>query len=175
MVMLSARSCSQGRWLHLRQARCKREICSASGFSCVVQYSRLLGWPTQRIATKCRCRRSRSQLEYRRSVKTVLKKTPDADVCIRTTMEADAKPVSCPMAIQEIEKYHTVWFMTLIDKTAVREMTGGQQDNVTIIEKAFGYRSPALPLSSRMSSRRRRSDPKLPGPSSAIRSLRTST
>ena len=54
-------------------------------------------------------------------------------------MEADAKPVSCPMAIQEIEKYPRLVHDPIM--TAVRE-TGGQQDNVTIIEKAFGYRSP---------------------------------
>ncbi|OAV62925.1 pyridoxamine 5'-phosphate oxidase family protein [Enteractinococcus helveticum] len=70
-------------------------------------------------------------------VKTLLKKTQDAGVCMLTTMEADGKLVSRPMAIQEIEENHTIWFMTRIDKPAVRETSGGQQVNVTVAEKGF--------------------------------------
>lgn len=70
-------------------------------------------------------------------VKTLLKKTQDANVCMLTTTEADGKLVSRPMAIQEIEADHTIWFMTRIDKPAVRETTGGQPVNVTVAEKGF--------------------------------------
>ena len=70
-------------------------------------------------------------------VKTLLTKVQDANVCMLTTTEADGKLVSRPMAIQQIEDDHTIWFMTRIDNPAVQETAGGQQVNVTIAEKGF--------------------------------------
>lgn len=70
-------------------------------------------------------------------VKTLLKKTEDAGVCMLTTTEADGKLVSRPMAIQEIENDHTIWFMSRIDSPAVQEASGGQRVNVTVAEKGF--------------------------------------
>ncbi len=70
-------------------------------------------------------------------VKTLLEKTQDAGVCMLTTTEADGKLVSRPMAIQEIEDDHTIWFLTRIDNPAVQETTGGQQVNVTVAQKGF--------------------------------------
>lgn len=70
-------------------------------------------------------------------VETLLKKTSDAGVCMLTTTEADGKLVSRPMAIQQIEDDHTIWFMTRIDNPTVRETSGGQQVNVTVAEKGF--------------------------------------
>lgn len=70
-------------------------------------------------------------------VATLLKKTQDADVCMFTTTEDDGRLVSRPMAIQDIEDDHTIWFMTRIDTPAMQEATGGQQVNVAVAEKGF--------------------------------------
>ena len=70
-------------------------------------------------------------------VETLLKKTQDADVCMFTTTEDDGRLVSRPMAIQDIEDDHTIWFLTRVDAPAMREATGGQQVNVTVAEKGF--------------------------------------
>ena len=70
-------------------------------------------------------------------VETLLKKTQEADVCMFTTTEDDGSLVSRPMAIQDIEDDHTIWFMTRVDTPAMREATGGQQVNVTVAEKGF--------------------------------------
>ncbi|GAA4473508.1 pyridoxamine 5'-phosphate oxidase family protein [Enteractinococcus fodinae] len=70
-------------------------------------------------------------------VETLLKKTQEADVCMFTTTEDDGRLVSRPMAIQDIEDDHTIWFMTRVDTPAMREATGGQQVNVTVAEKGF--------------------------------------
>lgn len=70
-------------------------------------------------------------------VETLLKKTKDADVCMLTTTEDDGRLVSRPMSIQDIEDDHTIWFMMRVDTPAMREVTGGQQVNVTVAEKGF--------------------------------------
>ena len=70
-------------------------------------------------------------------VQTLLKKTQDAGVCMLTTTENDGRLVSRPMAIQDIDDDHTIWFLSRIDTPTVREVTGGQQVNVTVAEKGF--------------------------------------
>ena len=57
-------------------------------------------------------------------VQTLLKKTQDAGVCMLTTTEDDGRLVSRPMAIQDIEDDHTIWFMSRVDSPTVREVTG---------------------------------------------------
>lgn len=70
-------------------------------------------------------------------VQTLLKKTEDAGICMLTTTESDGQLVSRPMAVQEIDDDHTLWFLTRIDTPVIHETTGGQQVNVTVSEKGF--------------------------------------
>ncbi|GAA1529732.1 general stress protein 26 [Microbacterium ginsengiterrae] len=71
------------------------------------------------------------------SVRTVLEKTEKAGVCMLTTAAADGRIVSRPMAIQEIEADHSIWFMTRVSTPKVQESIGGRPVNVTVAEKGF--------------------------------------
>lgn len=70
-------------------------------------------------------------------VKTLLEKTEKAGVCMLTTVEADGQIVSRPMAIQEIEDDHSIWFITRVATPKVEESAGSQPVNVTVAEKGF--------------------------------------
>lgn len=70
-------------------------------------------------------------------VKTLLEKTEKAGVAMLATTDAEGRIVSRPMAIQEIEEDHTIWFITKVSTPKVGETTGNQPVNVTVAEKGF--------------------------------------
>ncbi len=69
--------------------------------------------------------------------RTLLEKTEKAGVCMLTTSEAGGRIVSRPMAIQEIESDHSIWFITRVSTEKVQEAAGGQSVNVVVAEKGF--------------------------------------
>ncbi|WP_313816276.1 pyridoxamine 5'-phosphate oxidase family protein [Citricoccus sp.] len=70
-------------------------------------------------------------------VKTLLEKTEKAGVAMLATTDAGGHIVSRPMAIQEIEEDHTIWFITRITTPKVEEASADQPVNVTVAEKGF--------------------------------------
>lgn len=70
-------------------------------------------------------------------VKTLLEKLEDTGVCMLTTTEKDGRIVSRPMALQDVDEDHTLWFITRLTSPKVEEASGGQQVNVTVSEKGF--------------------------------------
>jgi len=70
-------------------------------------------------------------------VKTLLKKTEKAGVCMLATADAEGRIVSRPMVIQEIEDDHSIWFITRVSTPKVPEASAGQPVNVSVAEKGF--------------------------------------
>ncbi|MFC0248640.1 pyridoxamine 5'-phosphate oxidase family protein [Citricoccus parietis] len=70
-------------------------------------------------------------------VKTLLEKTEKAGVAMLATTDAGGRIVSRPMAIQEIEPDHTIWFITRVSTPKIGEVSGSQPVNVTVAEKGF--------------------------------------
>ncbi|KDA06977.1 stress protein [Microbacterium sp. CH12i] len=70
-------------------------------------------------------------------VKTLLEKAEKAGVCMLTTAAPDGRIVSRPMAIQEIEDDHSIWFITRVTTPKVEEVAEGRPVNVTVAEKGF--------------------------------------
>ena len=70
-------------------------------------------------------------------VQTLLEKVEKAGICMLTTSEPEGRIVSRPMAIQEVEDDHSIWFITRVTTSKVDEAIGGQPVNVTVAEKGF--------------------------------------
>lgn len=70
-------------------------------------------------------------------VQTLLEKTEKAGIAMLATTDAADRIVSRPMAIQEIEEDHTIWFITKVSTPKIGEVTGGQPVNVSVAEKGF--------------------------------------
>ncbi|NUL45754.1 pyridoxamine 5'-phosphate oxidase family protein [Cellulosimicrobium funkei] len=70
-------------------------------------------------------------------VKTLLEKIEKAGVAMLASTDAGGRIVSRPMAIQEIESDHTIWFITRVSTPKIGEMSGSQPVNVSVAEKGF--------------------------------------
>ncbi|GAA1128228.1 pyridoxamine 5'-phosphate oxidase family protein [Citricoccus alkalitolerans] len=70
-------------------------------------------------------------------VKTLLEKTEKAGVAMLATTDADGRIFSRPMAIQEIEEDHTIWFITRVSTPKIGEVSGSQPVNVSVAERGF--------------------------------------
>lgn len=69
--------------------------------------------------------------------KTLLEKTEKSGVCMLTTTDPDGRLVSRPMAIQEIDDDHSIWFIARLNTPKVDDSMGDQQVNVTVADKGF--------------------------------------
>src|SRR5690606_33074915 len=69
--------------------------------------------------------------------RTLLEKVEKAGVCMLTTSEPEGRIVSRPMAIQEVDDDHSIWFLSRVTTSKVDEAIGGQPINVTVAEKGF--------------------------------------
>ena len=64
-------------------------------------------------------------------VERVAKLVDDARICMLTTMTADGKHVSRPMALQEVEFDGDLWFFAYADSPKVQQIRGNDQVNVS--------------------------------------------
>ncbi|MCY1159428.1 MAG: stress protein [Citricoccus sp.] len=69
-------------------------------------------------------------------VKTLLEKLADTGVCMLTTTH-EGRIYSRPMALQEVDDDHSLWFLTRLTSPKIEDTTGGQAVNVTVAEKGF--------------------------------------
>ena len=70
-------------------------------------------------------------------VKNLLEKTAKAGVAMLATADPEGRIVSRPMAVQEIDEDHTIWFITRVSTPKIGEVSGSQPVNVTVAEKGF--------------------------------------
>ena len=68
-----------------------------------------------------------SEQEHRETVKKLIK---DARICMLTTMTADGRHVSRPMAVQDVEFDGDLWFFTYADSDLVEQVRAHPQVNV---------------------------------------------
>lgn len=69
-------------------------------------------------------------------VETLLEKVEKAGICMLST-EHEGRIHSRPMAIQEVDEDHCLWFITRVTTPKVEEAAGGQPVNVSVSEKGF--------------------------------------
>lgn len=69
-------------------------------------------------------------------VKTLLAKLEDTGVCMLSTIH-DGRIHSRPMALQEVDDDHALWFLTRLSTPKIEDTSGGQPVNVTVAEKGF--------------------------------------
>lgn len=68
--------------------------------------------------------------------KTLLEKLSGTSVCMLSTIH-DGRIHSRPMALQEVDGDHALWFLTRRPTPKVEDAGGGQPVNVTVAEKGF--------------------------------------
>lgn len=70
-------------------------------------------------------------------VKNLLEKTAESGVCMLTTTDPEGRLVSRPMAIQQIDDDHSIWFIARLNTPKVDDSIGEQPVNVTVADNGF--------------------------------------